>query len=138
MFDQCLYFNTTALARRLEKEWTKAFAPFALTPPQAFMLRAVLDSPGLQQGEIARSMAISKPTATRALVGLEAKKLIQRRSSPHDGREQAIHPTTAAIAMRISLNEASGKVTKRLKKLLGENVFGDTVAKLRGIRSALE
>ena len=39
MFDHCLYFNTTALARLLEKEWTAAFAGFDLTPPQAFLLR---------------------------------------------------------------------------------------------------
>ena len=49
MFDHCLYFNTTALARLLEKEWSAAFASFELTPPQAFMLRLVLDQPGLSQ-----------------------------------------------------------------------------------------
>jgi len=43
MFDHCLYFNTSALARRLEREWTVAFKPFDLTPPQAFTLRAVLE-----------------------------------------------------------------------------------------------
>src|SRR5882724_3934319 len=47
VFDHCLYFNTTALARLLEREWTAAFAAFELTPPQAFMLRLVLDQPGL-------------------------------------------------------------------------------------------
>ena len=69
MFDQCLYFNTTALARQLEREWTRAFAPFELTPPQAFMLRTILDQPGLLQRELAASMVISRPTATRTLDG---------------------------------------------------------------------
>lgn len=138
MFDHCLYFNTTALARQLESEWTRAFEPFGLTPPQAFMLRAVLDKPGLKQYEIASAMTISRPTATRALDGLKEKGLIERRSSEHDGREQCVFPTATAIALHASLNEASAKVSKRLKKLLGADVFADTVTRISGVRSALK
>lgn len=138
MFDHCLYFNTTSLARQLEGEWTRAFEPFGLTPPQAFMLRAVLDRPGLKQYEIANAMTISRPTATRALDGLREKGLIERRSSEHDGREQCIFPTDSAIALHASLNEASGQVSKRLKKLLGADVFADTVTRISGVRSALK
>ena len=138
MFDHCLYFNTTALARRLEREWSKAFEPFGLTPPQAFLLRAILDQPGLMQSEIAQALAIARPTATRALDGLTAKGLIERRSSERDGREQSVFPTAPAVAMHALLNEASVKVGRRLKKLLGADVFADTVARVRGVRSALK
>jgi DNA-binding MarR family transcriptional regulator len=137
MFDTCLYFNTTALARQLEHEWMAAFKPFGLTPPQAFMLRAVLDRPGLAQRELAASMAISRPTATRALDGLAAKGLIERRDSDRDARESFIYGTAAAVASHGRLNDASGRVTRRLKKLLGDNVFVDTVAKVRDARSVL-
>jgi hypothetical protein len=64
--------------------------------------------------------------------------LIERRSSERDGREQAIFPTAPAIALHSSLNEASVKVSKRIKKLLGPDVFTDTVTKIRGVRSALK
>lgn len=138
MFDHCLYFNTTALARQLEKEWAKAFEPFDLTPPQAFLLRAILDRPGLLQREFAEGMVISRPTTTRALDGLMNKGLIERRNSKHDGREQVIFPTAAAVSMHASLNEASVQVGKRLKKLLGADVFADTVNKISGVRSALK
>ena len=138
MFDHCLYFNTTALARQLEKEWGKAFTPLGLTPPQAFMLRTILDRPGLLQRELAESMAISRPTATRTLDGLSEKGLAERRSSERDGREQTVHGTPAAMALHKALNEASGNVTKRLKRLLGEEVFNETVIQVRRIRSALE
>jgi MarR family transcriptional regulator, temperature-dependent positive regulator of motility len=138
MFDQCLYFNTTALARQLESEWTNAFEPFDLTPPQAFLLRVVLDQPGLKQYEIANTLTISRPTATRALDGLKAKGLIERRSSESDGREQCIFPTAPAIAMHASLNESSLQVSKRLKKLLGADVFADTVTKIRGVSFVLK
>ena len=137
MFDHCLYFNTIALARVLDREWTHAFKPFGLTPSQAFMLRVVLEKPALLQGELAKTMAISRSTATRTLDGLQKLKLIERRSTETDGREYAIYPTAAAIALRDRLNGASGAVTLRLKKELGPACFDDTVTKVKHIRSTL-
>ncbi len=102
------------------------------------MLRMVLDQPGLMQHELARAMTISRPTATRALDGLKAKGLIERRSSARDGREQSIFPTAPAIAMHASLNEASIQVSKRLKKLLGEDAFAETVSRIRKVSTTLK
>jgi len=140
MFDHCLYFNTTALARRLEREWTQAFAIFELSPPQAFMLRVILAKPGLLQRELAVELSIARPTATRALDFLQTKGLVERRGrdGDGDGREVCIHPTKDAVAIHAALNEASGAVTSKLKKLLGGAEFGETVSKIRGVRSALE
>jgi DNA-binding MarR family transcriptional regulator len=137
MFDHCLYFNTTALARVLEREWTRAFKPYGLTPSQAFMLRVVLERPALLQSELARELAIARPTATRTLDGLQKLELVERRSTATDGREYAIHPTAAALALKDSLNAASGAVTRRLKKELGPTYFDDTVTKVKQIRSTL-
>ena len=123
MFDSCLYFNTTALARLLEREWAQAFAHHGLTPPQAFMLRLVLEKPGSLQRELADELTISRPTATRALDALEGKGLIERRASERDGREWAIHPRPKAVAIKADLNQSSGAVTARLKKLLSAGVF---------------
>ncbi len=138
MFDHCIYFNTTALARMLEREWAKAFAPLGLTPPQAFMLRVILEKPGLLQREIADELTITRPTATRALDGLQEKGLIRRETTERDGREYAIKPTADAVAIKEQINAASGEVTRRLKKKLGTAEFDETVARLRGIRSAFK
>ena len=138
MFEQCLYFNTASLARQLEKEWTSAFKPFGLTPSQAFMLRVVLDKASLLQSELASEMNNSRPTATRALDGLERLSLIKRAASEKDGREQEIHPTKKAIEMKEAINAASVAVAKRLKKSLGTSHFEDAVDQIRGISSALK
>jgi DNA-binding MarR family transcriptional regulator len=138
MFDRCLYFNTSALARRLECEWSAAFKPFDLTPPQAFMLRVVLDHDMLLQREIADKLHISRPTATRALDTLEAKGFIVRKASKHDGRECSIHPTAKALAIKAQLTQASAKVTNRLKKILSDDEFNETVEKIKMVRTALE
>lgn len=137
MFDHCMYFNTAALARRLEREWALAFKPFGLAPPQAFMLRAVLKAPGTLQFELADTLAISRPTATRALDGLARKGMIVRQSTDQDGRHLAIHPTPEAVAIAAGLDEASAKVTKRLRKLLGATAFESVVSDLREVRTAL-
>ena len=138
MFDHCLYFNTTALARRLEREWSKAFRPFGLTPPQAFMLRAVLARPGLLQSELANLLSVSRPTITRAVDGLVARKLVLRSGLPHDSRLVALHPTPAAVALGPQLNEASGAVTRRLRRGLGNTRFDASVAQARELRAALK
>ena len=137
MFDHCLYFNTTALARRLEREWVDAFERFELTPPQGFMLRAVLERPGSLQRELAELLSIARPTATRVLDGLEARGYVERQRTEDDGREVAIVPTQQALAIGEALNAASATVTSRLKRTLGGEAFVDTVSRLRTARATL-
>jgi DNA-binding MarR family transcriptional regulator len=137
MFDQCLYFNTTALARVLEREWTRAFKPFGLTPAQGFMLRAVLQQPGMLQSELARALVIQRPTATRVLDGLQQLGLVERRPTLSDGRELAIHPTAAAQELEQGLNAASGDVTRRLKRSMGADVFSQVVSGIKNTRATL-
>lgn len=127
MFDHCLYFNTVALGRQLERLWTRAFQPFDLTPSQGFMLRAVLDRPGMLQSELAETLKIARATATRAVDGLETRGLVERRSTPRDGRECEIHPTADALPLKVPLNAASAAVTQQLKERLGEDVFREFV-----------
>lgn len=138
MFDHCLYFNTTALARQVEKTWALAFKPFGVTPPQGFMLRLVLQSPGLLQHEIATELTISRPTATRLLDGLQALKLIERQSIAADARHWAIYPTARASALHAGLNKASAEVTRRIQQQIGKDHFDETVARVRSVSSALK
>ena len=138
MFDHCLYFNTTALARRLEREWTDAFATFDLSPSQAFMLRAVLAKPGMLQRELADVLSIARPTATRALDFLQTKELIIRSGRHGDGRETCIYPTEKAIAIQAALNAAGAAVTRRLKTILGSAEFVEAVGCIAQVRAVLD
>ena len=93
---------------------------------------------GMAQSQLAEEMSIARPTATRALDGLERLGLIERQPGHSDRREIAVQPTEKGRSLRTGLNEASGAVTKRLKRQLGEDTFVETVLKIKGIRSALE
>ena len=137
MFEHCLYFNTTSLARKLEREWSLAFKPFSLTPPQAFMLRVILQKPASLQSELANEMNISRSTATRTLDGLQKLGYTKRSSSEKDGRESEIHPTAKALKIKDDLNLASGEVTKKFKKLLGNDVFERVVGEVRTVSEVI-
>lgn len=137
MFDHCLYFNTTALARAVEREWAAAYAPFSLTPPQGFVLRAVLKRPGVVNRELADLLGIARPTATRLVDGLVAKGLAERQPSAEDGREWHLFPTDSALALEASLQAASTKVARRLREHVGADAFDGTVHAIRDVRNAL-
>ena len=137
VFDHCLYFNTAALARRLDREWARAYSPFGLTTPQGFMLRAVLARPGLLQSELADDLEIARPTVTRALDALQEKGLVRREGRSGDGRQTAIVPTASALEMAEDLKQASAGVSRRLQGILGDDGFADAVTRVRSVRSAL-
>jgi DNA-binding MarR family transcriptional regulator len=138
MFEECLYFTTTSLARQLEREWTRAFKPFGLTPPQAFMLRVILDKAPLLHSALAEELNLTRPTVSRTLDGLERLGLIKRVQARKDGREMEVSPTPAAVALKDAINAASGEVTTRMKRLLGSPTFDGTVQSLRSISAALK
>ncbi|MEO6917690.1 MAG: MarR family transcriptional regulator [Collimonas sp.] len=137
MFDHCLYFNTTALARIVEREWNAAYQPFDLTAPQGFVLRAVLRRPGLLSSEVADVFGIARPTATRLLDALLSKDLIERRPSADDGREWNIFPTAAALALDVPINAVSAEMAQRLRARIGGDRFDGSIAALRGIRESI-
>ena len=138
MFDHCLYFNTTSLARVVEREWARAFKPFGVTPPQGFLLRLVLGRPGMSQYEVAEDLTIARPTATRLIDGLQARGLVERRQAEHDGRHWSVFPTRKALDMEEALKAASGAVTRRIQQQVGKENFQDTVGKVRAVCSALK
>lgn len=120
--------------RSLERVWIKAFKPFGLTPSQAFMLRVVFAKPALLQNELAKELAISPPTATRTLDGLQKLELVERRSTESNGGEYAIYPTALAQSIGDSLNAASATVSKFLKQELGDSNSNEIVLKIRKAR----
>jgi DNA-binding MarR family transcriptional regulator len=137
MFEHCLYFNTTSLARQLERKWTRAFKPFGLTPSQAFMLRVILEKQSITGTDLALELNISKATCSRTSDGLIAIGFINKVQAEFDARSYELHPTAKARAIRDGINAASGEVTKQIKKLIGQDEFESTVKNLRDISSSI-
>ncbi|WP_321936583.1 MarR family winged helix-turn-helix transcriptional regulator [Paraburkholderia sp. J8-2] len=137
MFDHCLYFNSSALARLVEREWSAAYAPFGLTPAQGFVLRVVLAKPGCLASDVAQTLGIARPTATRLVDTLCEKDLLERRQGEADAREWGLFPTTSGAALDGPINGASAEVARRLRAQVGSDLFESTVTGMRKIRKGL-
>lgn len=138
MFEECLYFNTNALARTVTRIWAEAYKPFELSPPHAFLLRAVASQPGISPRELARKLELSRSTVTRFLDNLEARGFLERGPSGQDGRELAIQPTDKTIAIQADLDKIGARLSKKMTEYFGQKDMAELVKQLRSIRAELE
>lgn len=138
MFEQCLYFNSNALARTVTRIWTEAYRPFGLSPPHAFLLRVVLAQPGLLPRELAKELSLSRSTITRFVDSLEQRGFVKRTPTENDGREVRIDPTPQAREIHQSLDRIGANLTQWMGEILGQAELSQTVAKLRQIQKDLE
>jgi DNA-binding MarR family transcriptional regulator len=138
MFEECLYFNSNALARTVTRVWAEAYKPFDLSPPHAFMLRVVLAKPGLMPRELAKELSLSRSTVTRFLDSLEKRVLLVRKMTTQDGREVQIYPTKAAIEIHDKLDKTGKSLSKLMEKIIGQDDLSKTVSNLRKLQNILE
>jgi len=131
MFERCIYFNTNVLARKLNAKWEKAFAKFDLSPSHGYLLRLVLEQPGLSQQAIATELRLEKSTVTRFLSQLELKGLIKRGSAHDNNRENAITPTKKALKKQADLEALGDELYASMCKTIGEKNVKAFVASIR-------
>lgn len=137
MFEECLYFNSNALARTVSRIWAEAYKPFDLSPPHAFLLRVVLAKPGLMPRELAKELSLSRSTVTRFLDSLEKRSLLVRKTTAQDGREVQIYPTEAAITIHQELDQTGENLSKLMGEIIGKDDINQTVINLRKLQNAL-
>ncbi len=135
MFDRCLYFNVNALARQVNTLWEAAFAEFGLSPAHAYLLRLVLEQPGIAQREIATELKLEKSTVTRFIDALEKKDYLRRTRS---GREQTIFPTDLSRDIARRLNNTGEALYRNMTQKLGEDSLTRLVSQLRDTGSLLK
>ncbi|PLY03036.1 MAG: MarR family transcriptional regulator [Desulfuromonas sp.] len=138
MFEECLYFNSNALARTLTRIWTEAYKSFDLSPPHAFLLRVVLAKPGLMPRELAAALSLSRSTVTRFLDSLEKRGFLERKMLARDGREVQIFPTESAQSIHEELDQTGKRLTKLMHELIGQQEVSDTISNLRKFQKTLE
>jgi DNA-binding MarR family transcriptional regulator len=138
MFEECLYFNSNALARTVTRIWTEAYKSFDLSPPHAFMLRVVLAKPGLMPRELAVELSLSRSTITRFLDNLEKRGFLIRKMTAQDGREVQIFPTKSALAIHEELDQTGKMLSKLMHELIGQQELSETIANLRKFQKILD
>lgn len=131
MFDRCLYFNTNLLARKVDKLWAQAYGELGLAPAHAYLLRLLLEKPGLVQRDIAQELSLEKSTITRFIDKMVEEDYLYRTTSQGSLREQAVYPTEKAIALKDKLNETGNQLYKKMQQLLNEDELKSMVGKIR-------
>ncbi len=135
MFERCLYFNVNALARKVNAIWDQAFAEFELSPAHAYLLRLVLESPGITQTRIAEELRLEKSTVTRFIDALEHRRLLKRSRS---GRETMVNPTAQARKIQSRLNQTGEQLYQRMLANVGKTELAELVTGLRKTGRQLE
>ena len=130
-FERCIYFNTNALARKLNARWDAAFAKFDLAPSHGYLVRLVLAEPGQSQQALANEMRLERSTVTRFITHLEKKGLLERRASPESEREKAIYPTKQALAIQADLEALGDELYATMCQTLGKKNVQAFVASIR-------
>lgn len=139
MFERCLYFNTNALARVINQAWNFAYGEFDdLSVPHIYLIRLVLDKPGLLQYRIAKELELSPSTVTRFINALEKTGYLERKNNSDDGREHEIYPTPKARAIETELNRIGQELTAKMSTLFGNEIFQTTVDQLKEFRKKLK
>lgn len=138
MFERCLYFNINALARAINQVWDDAFRPLGLSPAHAYLMRVVLNSPGIAQKNIAQELGLAPSTVTRFVDTLVTRGLLERRQGEGDNRESAVYPTRSGTALQKDL-EATGEVLfKQVRAKLGKDAVNHLVEEVRDMQGKLK
>lgn len=137
MFEECLYFNSNALARTVTRIWTDKYRQFDLSPPHAFLLRVVLAKSGMLPRELAEELNLTRSTITRFLDSLETRGFLIRKATENDGREVQVYPTAKAKKIQTELNEAGQELTQLMGKIVGKNELSEIVSNIREIKKLI-
>ncbi len=137
MFEKCIYFNSNALTRQINKIWDEAFKPFGLSPAHAYVLRVVLDQPGIAMKQLAETLELAPSTVTRFVDSLCNKKLLSRTVDTNDKRGTTLKPTASAKKIHKQLEQTGQQLYRQLNSTLGKQTFAELVKDMRQVRQRL-
>ncbi len=131
MFERCVYFNTNALARKLNARWEQSFKQYGLSPAHGYLIRLVLEQPGISQQFIGETLILDKSTVTRFINKLEKTGWVLRETSETDQREKIINPTEKAKKIHRKLRDLGDELYSSMKQRLGDDELDVFVETLR-------
>jgi DNA-binding MarR family transcriptional regulator len=129
-----LRFRLGRAHRAVRGAWQAHIADLGLTSPQASVLRAVLEQPGMGLRELARRLGTDPMNAKRLADGLERDGLLASRAHPADARIRVLSTTEDGAAKGREVARRAAAWGDALEALLG----ADDTARLRAILARLE
>ncbi len=133
-YNQCLYFISNALARKVEKLAIDSWKPVGLSPSHAYLLMLVLEEPGVQPGFISAHLSLTPSTITRLIEKLEEKKLVVRTT---EGKVTNVYPTPKAKEMLPEMRTCVANFYESYASVLGEQESTKMVQRMCAISDKL-
>ena len=132
---QCLYFTANALARKVEKLAIESWKKLHLSPSHGYLLKLVIEEPGMQPGELSDQLQLTPSTITRLIEKLEEKKLVVRTT---DGRVTNVYPTPAGKNLLPEIKECIKDFYESYATVLGKEESSKLVNTMHRLSDKLE
>lgn len=116
-FCQCLYFTSNALARKVEKLANESWKKIGLTASHAYLLKLVIEEPGIQAGQLSEQLHLTPSTITRLLEKLEEKNLLSRSMT---GKITQVYPTAGGKALHPQIRKCIEEFYQHYVQVLGK------------------
>ena len=116
-YNQCIYFVSNALARKVEKLAIDVWKQVDLSPSHAYLLMITLQEPGVQPGTLSDELNLKPSTVTRLIEKLEEKKLVVR---TNEGKTTNVYPTPKAKSLFPQLQQCSQAFCMEYEAVLGK------------------
>lgn len=117
-YAMCLYFTSSALARKVEKLAQQSWDKVGLSPSHAYLLMIALEEPGIQPSSLAPQLQLQPSTITRLIEKLEDQKLIVRITT---GKTTNVYPTPKAKELYPKMKECVKEFTTNCANLVGKD-----------------
>jgi DNA-binding MarR family transcriptional regulator len=129
------------VARRLHAAYTAAWQRYVdpvLTGPQFAVLTAVDAYPGVEQGSLARAVALDRSTMASIVKRLEDRELVTRVTPPEDGRKRLLYLTAAGASTLRAAYTKARELDRLLMKDVAKADEAALLSRLNGIAEQWE
>jgi len=134
LLEASLAFRLGRAHRTVRFAWEARIADLHLSSPQASVLRAVTERPGVSLRELARRLHTDPMNAKRLADGLEDAGLLASVDDPADRRRRVLAPTDAGLALSREVTRRAVEWSAALEEILGR----DDAARLWVILARIE
>jgi len=137
MFENCIYFNSNLLVRKINRIWEIAYSDIGLSPAHGYLLRAVLADPGCRSSDLAEKLSLAPSTISRFVEALINKGYLEKYKG-EDGREIRINPTKKGIEVKHRLEAIADSLSRKMNRLIGNAALNDLNETLREMEQKIE
>ena len=131
-----LGFRLARLTRFLRSSWTQTLEPLTLSPPEAAILRAVGDQPGIGVRALARYLNFDPMNVKRSVDALQGRGILTNTQSTIDSRSRALALSEEGAILVSRVDDLAAKQSDIIMSVVpfhARQEFLDAIASLENL-----